>query len=90
MKQNSLDLNLCARKTRKQVFLQQMDAVVPWAALVDLIAPYLLRRSQRAPALCVGNRHAARALHAAVVQPVESYFGSSYASLDTSRSNTVG
>jgi IS5 family transposase len=28
------------RRTRKQVFLQQMDTVVPWAALVDLIAPY--------------------------------------------------
>ena len=40
MKQNSFDLNLCTRKTRKQVFLQQMESVVPWAALVELIAPY--------------------------------------------------
>ena len=40
MKQASLDLNLIVRKTRKQVFLDQMDKVVPWNELVDLIAPY--------------------------------------------------
>jgi IS5 family transposase len=40
MKQSSFDLNLITRRTRKQVFLQQMDTVVPWAALVELIAPY--------------------------------------------------
>jgi len=40
MKQNSFDLNLSTRKTRKQAFLQQMESVVPWAALVELIAPY--------------------------------------------------
>ncbi len=40
MKQSSFDLSLSTRRTRKQVFLQQMDTVVPWAALVDLIAPY--------------------------------------------------
>ena len=40
MKQASLDLNLIVRKTRKQVFLDQMDKVVPWDDLVDLIAPY--------------------------------------------------
>jgi len=33
MKQNSHDLSLSTRKTRKQVFLQQMESVVPWAAL---------------------------------------------------------
>ena len=40
MKQTSLDLNLSARRTRKQDFLAQMQRVVPWAALVELIAPY--------------------------------------------------
>ena len=40
MKQASLKLNLNAKKTRKQVFLEQMEQVVPWAALVELIAPY--------------------------------------------------
>jgi IS5 family transposase len=40
MKQATLPLDLSAKKTRKQVFLDQMDQVVPWAALVELIAPY--------------------------------------------------
>ena len=40
MKQASLELNLSARKTRKREFLEQMERVVPWAALVELIAPY--------------------------------------------------
>ena len=40
MKQATLNLDLSAKKTRKQVFLDHMDQVVPWAALVELIAPY--------------------------------------------------
>ena len=40
MKQACLDLNLNARKTRKQAFLEQMNGVVPWAELVELITPY--------------------------------------------------
>ena len=40
MKQSSLDLNLSNKKTRKREFLLEMDCVVPWAALVELIAPY--------------------------------------------------
>ena len=40
MKQSSLDLNLSTKKTRKQELLVQMDRVVPWAALTDVIAPY--------------------------------------------------
>jgi IS5 family transposase len=40
MKQASLNFNLNAKKTRKQVFLEQMEQVVPWTALVELIAPY--------------------------------------------------
>lgn len=40
MKQTSLALNLSTRKTRKQVFLEQMEQVVPWQDLVQLIAPY--------------------------------------------------
>ena len=40
MKQASLELNLSAKKTRKREFLAQMERVVPWAALVALIAPY--------------------------------------------------
>ena len=40
MKQAMLSLDLSVKKTRKQVFLEQMEQVVPWAALVELIAPY--------------------------------------------------
>ena len=40
MKQATLNLNLNVKKTRKQVFLEQMEQVVPWADLVELIAPY--------------------------------------------------
>jgi transposase, IS5 family len=40
MKQASLNLDLNVKKTRKQFFLQQMDQVVPWAALVELMAAY--------------------------------------------------
>lgn len=40
MKQASLDLSLSVKKTRKREFLEQMDKVVPWQALIDLIAPY--------------------------------------------------
>ena len=40
MKQASLELNLSAKKTRKREFLAQMEQVVPWAALVALIAQY--------------------------------------------------
>ena len=40
MKQATLNLDLSAKKTRKQVLLDQMDRMVPWAALVELIAPY--------------------------------------------------
>ena len=40
MKQAALNLNLSVKKTRKQVFLEEMDKVVPWAALVEVIVPY--------------------------------------------------
>jgi hypothetical protein len=40
MKQASLELNLSAKKTRKREFLEKMERVVPWSALVALIAPY--------------------------------------------------
>ena len=40
MTQAALDLNLSLKRTRKREFLEQMERVVPWAALVALIAPY--------------------------------------------------
>ena len=50
MKQSSLDLSLSVRKTRKREFFAEMAAVVPWAALVELIAPcYPEGRNGRPP-----------------------------------------
>ena len=40
MKQSTPDLNLSIKKTRKAEFLFEMDRVIPWAALLQLIAPY--------------------------------------------------
>ena len=40
MKQAILSLDLSLKKTRKQLFLEQMEQVAPWATLVELIAPY--------------------------------------------------
>src|SRR5918911_1803152 len=40
MKQVDLGLNLSTKRTRKRAFLAQMERVVPWAALVELVAPY--------------------------------------------------
>jgi transposase, IS5 family len=39
MKQADLGLSLTTKRTRKRVFLDEMNRVVPWAALVGLIAP---------------------------------------------------
>ena len=40
MKQIDLGLNLGTKRTRKREFLDEMDGVVPWDALVALIAPF--------------------------------------------------
>ena len=42
MEQTALGLNLSVKKTRKREFLEQMNQVVPWTALVELIAPYCI------------------------------------------------
>ena len=40
MKQADLGLNLSTKRTRKREFLDEMNRVVPWAELVELVAPY--------------------------------------------------
>ena len=40
MKQVSLGLNLSTKKTRKREFLDEMERVVPWKVLVEIIEPY--------------------------------------------------
>ena len=40
MKQATLNLDLNTKKTRKREFLEQMEQVIAWSALMELIAPY--------------------------------------------------
>ena len=40
MKQLGLGLKLSTKKTRKREFLEEMERVVPWAELVQIVAPY--------------------------------------------------
>jgi IS5 family transposase len=40
MKQLGLGLNLSTKKTRKREFLEEMEHVVPWAVLVQIVEPY--------------------------------------------------
>jgi IS5 family transposase len=40
MKQLGLGLNLSTKKTRKREFLEEMERVVPWSALVQVVQPY--------------------------------------------------
>ena len=70
MKQSSLDLSLSVRKTRKREFFAEMAAVVPWAALVELIAPCYPKGRNGRPPFCLGD-DAQGALHAAMVCLVE-------------------
>ena len=39
MKQASLGLDLSTRRTRKKILLDEMELVMPWDELLDLIAP---------------------------------------------------
>ena len=40
MKQASLGLGTSTKRTRKAAFLAEMERVVPWGALVELVTPY--------------------------------------------------
>ena len=40
MKQLGLGLNLSTKRTRKREFLDEMERVVPWAALMQVVQPY--------------------------------------------------
>ena len=40
MKQTSLGLGNSTKRTRKREFLAEMERVVPWSALVELVAPF--------------------------------------------------
>lgn len=49
MKQQHLGLDLCTRRTRKAIFLEEMEQVVPWAELLALIEPHAPRAKTGRP-----------------------------------------
>lgn len=49
--QLGLGLNLATKKTRKREFLDEMDRVVPWSALVQIVEPHSLRAKTGRPPL---------------------------------------
>lgn len=53
MKQISLGLNLSTKKTRKREFLEEMDKVVPWDVLVQIVAPHYTKAKTGRPAFAI-------------------------------------
>ena len=49
MKRSSLGLGNSTKHTRKREFLTEMERVVPWAALVELVAPFTPKVETRPP-----------------------------------------
>ena len=49
MQQTDLGLDLSTKRTRKREFLTQMEQVVPWSELVDLVLPYAPARKTGRP-----------------------------------------
>lgn len=50
MKPLGLGLNLSTKKARKREFFEEMEKVVPWAALVQIVEPHCPRpKSGRSP-----------------------------------------
>jgi len=53
MKQLGLGLNLSTKKTRKREFLEDMEKVVPWPALVQIIEPHYPRAKTGRPPFAI-------------------------------------
>ena len=64
------------KRTRRERFLAEMEAVVPWSALIDLIEPHYPKTSSKgwSAGLPAGD-HAAGPSDAAVVRPERSSDG---------------
>ena len=79
MKQISLarcGFELAPKRTRKRVFLQDIDLVIFWSDLLALIAPHA--PAGKTPALCTGD-DTAHSLAAAVLWPLRPRDGKSLA-----------
>ena len=53
MKQLGLGLNLSTKKTRKREFLEDMERVVPWAVLVQIVEPHYPRAKTGRPPFAI-------------------------------------
>lgn len=49
MRQHSLGLAMTSKRTRRREFLEEMERVVPWAALVALVSAYLPEGKRERP-----------------------------------------
>lgn len=49
MKQQSLGFGMSSKRTRRRVFLDEMDKVVPWQQLVDLVAAHRIYAGRGRP-----------------------------------------
>ncbi len=56
MKQTSLGLGQANKRTRRRVFLEEMDRVVPWSELVALISPFMPEGRRGRPPFAVEAR----------------------------------
>lgn len=66
MKQTRLCFGNLTKRMRKREFMAQMECIVPWAALVEVVAPFAHEGRRCCPA-GLGGHDAAHPLHAAVV-----------------------
>ena len=57
------------RKTKRELFLEQMDKIIPWADWVNMIAAYLSFRQTRTPTYWSSD-NAAHVPYAELVQLV--------------------
>jgi IS5 family transposase len=74
MGQITLGVDPLPKKTRKEVFLDEMNAAVPWAALVALVQPHVRGTSGLGRPAAVPDRDdAAHPLPAAAVEPGRSH-----------------
>jgi IS5 family transposase len=55
MEQTSLGLGNSTKRTRKREFPTEMERVVPWAALVELVAPFAPEGRRGRPPFSVGT-----------------------------------
>ena len=56
------------RKTRRELFLERMDGLIPWLSLEERILPFYPKAGRGPPPLPAGS-HAASPLRPALLQP---------------------